>query len=116
MVIVSYAVASRGAGASICFFLPFFFGFSSTMIASSGSSVSKSRRFDGAKKVWIVPARSRVDLERMIYQIRQFENINWVNGTEKKEEDIAYDIPELPDLTVPHNLSDSIYNRRFILE
>lgn len=67
------------------------------------------RRFDGAKKVWIVPARSRVDLERMIYQIRQFENINWVNGTEKKEEDIAYDIPELPDLTVPYNLKIQPY-------
>lgn len=67
------------------------------------------RRFDGAKKVWIVPARSRVDLERMIYQIRQFENINWVNGTEKKEEDIAYDIPELPDLTVLHNLKIQPY-------
>ena len=67
------------------------------------------RRFDGAKKVWIVPARSRVDLDRMIYQIRQFENINWVNGTEKKEEDIAYDIPELPDLTVPHNLKIQPY-------
>ena len=67
------------------------------------------RRFDGAKKAWIVPARSRVDLERMIYQIRQFENINWVNGTEKKEEDIAYDIPELPDLTVPHNLKIQPY-------
>lgn len=67
------------------------------------------RRFDGAKKVWIVPARSRVDLERMIYQIRQFENINWINGTEKKEEDIAYDIPELPDLTVPHNLKIQPY-------
>ena len=67
------------------------------------------RRFDCAKKVWIVPTRSRVDLERMIYQIRQFENINWVNGTEKKEEDIAYDIPELPDLTVPHNLKIQPY-------
>lgn len=67
------------------------------------------RRFDGAKKVWIVPTRSRVDLERMIYQIRQFENINWVNGTEKKEEDIAYDILELPDLTVPHNLKIQPY-------
>ena len=67
------------------------------------------RRFDGAKKVWIVPTRSRVDLERMIYQIRQFENINWVNGTEKKEEDIAYDIPEMPDLTVPHNLKIQPY-------
>ena len=67
------------------------------------------RRFDGAKQVWIVPTRSRVDLERMIYQIRQFENINWINGTEKKEEDIAYDIPELPDLTVPHNLKIQPY-------
>lgn len=67
------------------------------------------RRFDGAKKVWIVPTRSRVDLERMIYQIRQFENINWVNGTEKKEDDIAYDIPELPDLAVPHNLKIQPY-------
>ena len=67
------------------------------------------RRFDGAKKVWIVPTRSRVDLERMIYQIRQFENINSINGTEKKEEDIAYDIPELPDLTVPHNLKIQPY-------
>lgn len=62
------------------------------------------RRFDGAKKVWIVPTRSRVELERMIYQIQQFENINWVNGTEKKEEDIAYDIPELPELVIPHSL------------
>ena len=67
------------------------------------------RRFDGTKKVWIVPTRSRVELERVIYQIQQVENINWVNGTEKKEEDIAYDIPELPDLTVPHNLKIQPY-------
>lgn len=67
------------------------------------------RRFDGAKKVWIVPTRSRVELERMIYQIQQFENINWVSGTEKKEEDIAYDVPELPDLTIPHNLKIQPY-------
>ena len=67
------------------------------------------RRFDGARKVWIVPTRSRVDLERMIYQIQQFENINWVSGTTKKEEDIAYDIPELPDLTIPHSLKIQPY-------
>lgn len=67
------------------------------------------RRFDGAKKVWIIPTRSRVELERMIYQIRQFENINWVNGTEKKEEDIAYDVPELPDLIIPHSLKIQPY-------
>lgn len=67
------------------------------------------RRFDGARKVWIVPTRSRVELERMIYQIQQFENINWVSGTTKKEEDIAYDVPELPDLTIPHSLKIQPY-------
>lgn len=67
------------------------------------------RRFDGARKVWIVPTRSRVDLERMIYQIQQFENINWVSVTTKKEEDIAYDVPELPDLTIPHSLKIQPY-------
>ena len=67
------------------------------------------RRFDGARKVWIVPTRSRVDLERMIYQIQQFENINWVSGTTKKEEDIAYDVPELPDLIIPHSLKIQPY-------
>ena len=67
------------------------------------------RRFDGARKVWIVPTRSRVDLERMIYQIQQFENINWVSGATKKEEDIAYDVPELPDLTIPHSLKIQPY-------
>ena len=67
------------------------------------------RRFDGARKVWIVPTRSRVDLERMIYQIQQFENRNWVSGTTKKEEDIDYDVPELPDLTIPHSLKIQPY-------
>lgn len=67
------------------------------------------RHFDGSKKVWIVPTRSRVDLERMIYQIQQFENINWLSGNEKKEEDIAYDIPELPELAIPHSLKIQPY-------
>ena len=67
------------------------------------------RRFDGAKKVWIVPTRSRVELERMIYQIQQFENINWLSGNEKREEEAVYDIPELPELVIPHNLKIQPY-------
>lgn len=46
----------------------------------------------------------------MIYQIRQFENINWVNGfSPKKEEDIAYELPELPDLSMSHQLKIEPY-------
>lgn len=67
------------------------------------------RRFDGARKIWIVPSRSRVELERMVYQIRQFENISWISGTEEQEEDIAYDVPELPELSVPHSLKIQPY-------
>lgn len=71
------------------------------------------KRYDGNRKVWTVPASSRVELERMAYQIKQFETINWVsagaNEYNKKEEDIAYDVPELPELTVSHNLKIQPY-------
>ena len=67
------------------------------------------RRFDGTRKVWIIPTRSRVDLERMIYQIQQFENINWLSGNEKREEEAVYDIPELPELFIPHILKIQPY-------
>lgn len=67
------------------------------------------RRYDGNRKIWLIPTRSRIELEKMVYQIRQFENINWINGVEKKEEDIAYQIPELPELTTPHSLKINPY-------
>lgn len=71
------------------------------------------KRFDGNRKVWTVPASSRLELEKMVYQIKQFETINWVsaraNEYNKKEEDIAYDVPELPELTVSHNLKIQPY-------
>lgn len=70
------------------------------------------KRYDGNRKVWTVPASSRIELEKMAYQIKQFETINWVSGSNvynKKEEDIVYDVPELPELTVSHNLKIQPY-------
>lgn len=67
------------------------------------------RKYDGSRKVWLIPTHSRVELERMIYQIRQFENINWISGAEKKEEDVAYQVPELPELSSPHGLKIQPY-------
>lgn len=68
------------------------------------------RRYDGNRKVWLVPAAQRVELEKMIYQVRQFENINWVNGASAKtEEDVAYELPELPELSIPHQLKIEPY-------
>lgn len=67
------------------------------------------RRYDGNRKVWTIPIENRVELEKMVYQIRKFENINWISNRDKKEEDIAYQIPELPELTIPHNLKLNPY-------
>lgn len=68
------------------------------------------RRYDGNRKVWLIPAGQRVELEKMVYQVRQFENINWVNGTNtKSEDDVVYDIPELPELSIPHQLKIEPY-------
>lgn len=68
------------------------------------------KRYDGNRKVWTVPVSRRVELEKMIYQIRQFENINWISGQNSKtEDDVAYDIPELPELSGPHSLKIQPY-------
>lgn len=68
------------------------------------------RRYDGNRKVWLIPAAQRIELEKMVYQVRQFENINWVNGNSAKlEEDVAYELPELPELSIPHQLKIEPY-------
>lgn len=49
----------------------------------------------------------------MVYQIRPFENIQWVTGQQKQEEEeeeeVAYNIPELPELNIPHLLKVNPY-------
>lgn len=69
----------------------------------------EGKRYDGNRKIWTVPASQRVALERMTYQIRQFEPVNWITAIQKEDENIAYQIPELPELTVPHQLKINPY-------
>lgn len=68
----------------------------------------EGRKYNGDKKIWTVPASKRIELERIVYQIRQFENVTW-GKEEKKEEDIAYDIPDLPQLECNHQLKINPY-------
>ena len=69
------------------------------------------KRYDGSRKKWLIPVSSRVELEKMVYQIRPFENIQWVTGQQKQEEEeeVAYNIPELPELDIPHLLKVNPY-------
>lgn len=70
----------------------------------------EGKRYDGDRKIWTVPISQRIALERIVYQIRQFEPVNWITDTtQKNDEDIAYEIPELPELTVPHQLKINPY-------
>ena len=78
------------------------------------SIVNRIKSIDGRKyhpnrKIWTVPASKRVELERIAYQIRQFENVSWGNEQQNKEEDIAYSLPELPELNRNHELKISPY-------
>lgn len=52
------------------------------------------------------------ELQIMVYQIKPFENIQWVTGQQKQEEEeeeVAYNIPELPELDIPHLLKVNPY-------
>lgn len=71
----------------------------------------EGKRYHPEKKMWTVPASQRVALERMVYQIQQFEKINWggMQSETNLDDDIAYDVPELPTLQIPHKLKIEPY-------
>lgn len=70
------------------------------------------KRYHPERKMWTVPSSQRIALERVAYQIQQFEKVDWGNtqpGASNRDEDIAYDIPELPTLQMPHKLKIEPY-------
>lgn len=67
------------------------------------------RRYHADRKVWTVPTSKRIELEKIAYQIRQFEPIEWGANKREQEEDIAYTLPELPALNCSHNLKVTPY-------
>lgn len=70
----------------------------------------EGKRYDRDRKIWTVPISQRIALERIVYQIRQFEPVNWITDTtQKNDEDIVYQIPELPELKIPHQLKINPY-------
>jgi SWI/SNF-related matrix-associated actin-dependent regulator 1 of chromatin subfamily A len=75
----------------------------------------EGKRYHPEKKMWTVPASQRVALERMVYQIQQFEKINWggMQSETNLDDDIAYDVPELPTLQIPHKLKIEPYPYQF---
>lgn len=69
----------------------------------------EGRRYHADKKIWTVPAAKRIELERIAYQIQQFEPIIWGETPIQQEEDIVYEIPALPSLNCDHGLKITPY-------
>lgn len=70
------------------------------------------RRWDKASGAWIVPAtnKGKAELDQFSYYIKHFEPVIWGDQKSvKSDEDVAYTLPEMPELEGDHGLKIQPY-------
>lgn len=70
------------------------------------------RRWDKASGAWLVPAtnKGKAELDQFSYYIKHFEPVVWGDQkTVKSDEDIAYTLPDMPELEGDHGLKIQPY-------
>lgn len=70
------------------------------------------RRWDKASGAWIVPAtnKGKAELDQFSYYIKHFEPVIWCDQKAvKSDEDIAYTLPDMPELEGDHGLKIEPY-------
>lgn len=70
------------------------------------------RRWDKASGMWLVPAsdKGKKQLDQFTYYVKHFEPISWGDSRpDVKDEEHAYTIPSLPELTEHHTLKIEPY-------
>ena len=70
------------------------------------------RRWDKASGAWIVPAtnKGKAELDQFSYYIKHFEPVIWRDQKAvKSDEDIAYTLPDMPELEGDHGLKIEPY-------
>lgn len=70
------------------------------------------RRWDKASGAWIVPAtnKGKAELDQFSYYIKHFEPVIWGDQKAvKSDEDIAYTLPDMPELEGDHGLKIEPY-------
>lgn len=70
------------------------------------------RRWDKASGAWMVPAtnKGKVELDQFSYYVKHFEPVIWGDQkATKSDEDIAYTLPEMPELEGDHGLKIQPY-------
>jgi SWI/SNF-related matrix-associated actin-dependent regulator 1 of chromatin subfamily A len=71
------------------------------------------RRWDQKSGVWLVPAttKGKADIDQFSYYVKHFEPVIWGDSQPaQSDEDIAYQLPGLPKLSIDHGLKISPYN------
>lgn len=70
------------------------------------------RRWDKASGAWIVPAtnKGKAELDQFSYYIKHFEPVIWGDQKAvKSDEDVAYTLPDMPELEGDHGLKIEPY-------
>lgn len=70
------------------------------------------RWWDRQSGLWLIPAtpRCKAELDQLTYYVRHFEPVAWGDCPEEKtDEDIAFAIPDMPDLEGTHGLKVQPY-------
>ncbi len=76
------------------------------------SSITVSGRYyDRQSNEWVIPAtnQAKAQIDQFTYYAKHFESIVWGDSRQNTEADIAYSLPELPELTIPHGLKINPY-------
>jgi len=60
----------------------------------------EGRRYNYQDKTWTIPATQRPALDKLVRYIQHFEVVSWGRNDTKEEEDIVYNIPEMPKLEI----------------
>ena len=72
----------------------------------------EGRKYNGATKEWTVPKSSIEQLNRFAAYVKYFQSVEWLNNdtdAPKTDEDIAFSLPELKPLEIPHGLKIQPY-------
>lgn len=69
------------------------------------------RWWDKSTGAWMIPANNKckAELDQLTYYVRHFEPVNWGGNESKTDEDIAYQIPDMPELDEDHGLKIQPY-------
>lgn len=69
------------------------------------------RWWDKSTGAWMIPANNKckAELDQLTYYVRHFEPVNWGGNESKNDEDIAYQIPDMPELDEDHGLKIQPY-------